>query len=159
MFAHLKVAVGTLQLLPHAMHVHRVRHHGVVMKIHTQTFVRPKMDGRRFPKCQTIERPRIAFHVAGKMQFDVPARITLIQRTADGVQIGISEHAPTVITQPDAGVVQIGSGRIDTHIDTGTVFAASMVHSGCFHCHATVLHLGHMSHATLTHDSHHIDHA
>src|SRR3546814_5318451 len=50
-------------------------------------------------KLHAIERPDEAFHVAGQMQLDFTARFPRIDRATDGMQVGVGQHAPAVVTQ------------------------------------------------------------
>src|SRR3546814_9357958 len=53
------------------------------------------------------------------MQLDFALRAARIHRAAHGVQIGKSEYPPAVVTQANAGVVQIGARHVYPHVDAG----------------------------------------
>ena len=61
-----------------------------------------------FGELLAVERPDEALHVAGEMQLDLAPRLAPIDRTADRVQIGVSQHAPAVVAQADARIVEAG---------------------------------------------------
>ena len=69
--ASLKAAVRIFQLAPHAVQVHRVSHHGVVMQDHTQALAVTEMHRCRLPEFDAIEGLVVTLHVASQVQLDL----------------------------------------------------------------------------------------
>ncbi len=115
-------------------------HHGVVDEHHAQALVVTEMHGRGPAEFDSIDRPRVAFHVAGEMQLDFPPRPPTVKRTADRVQIGIGQDAPPVVAQTHARVVEVGAGRVHAHVHARAVFGPGMVRAR---------HAGHVAHHVL----------
>ena len=108
----LEFSFGGFKFAPHAVHMHRVGHHGVVMKNDAYPLAMAKMYRCRLTEFEPVERPRIAFHVARQMQFDFPLRTARIERPTDRVQVGQRQNAAAVVAQADTRIVQIGSCHI-----------------------------------------------
>src|SRR3546814_11916922 len=62
------------------------------------------------------------------------------------MQFGVGQHAPAVVTQADARIVEIGAWHVDVHVHAGAVFGTGVTHDGCGrgrHAgHAAVIHAG-----------------
>src|SRR6185437_12023013 len=90
-----------------------------------------------------------------------------VERTTDRVQIGVGQHAATVVTQTAARIVEVGAWHVDVHVDAGiVVFGAGVTHQrGTTHGHAARVHSGHATvHAAMPgtahgHRAHHVLHA
>src|SRR3546814_10140071 len=74
------------------------------------------------------------------------SRFPRIDRATDGMQVGVGQHAPAVVTQADARIVEIGAWHVDVHVHAGAVFGTGVTHDGCGrgrHAgHAAVIHAG-----------------
>src|SRR3546814_19643268 len=76
------------------------------------------------------------------MQLDFALRAARIHRAAHGVQIGKSEYPPAVVTQANAGVVQLGARHVYPHVASVTVFSSGVtsLSAGAGHCHVAIAH-------------------
>ena len=90
--AHLKLPVGTLQLVPHAVHMHGMGHHRVVVQDYAEALVAAEMHGCGLAELQSVDRPGEALHVAGQMQFDLPPESSFVERPADRVQVDLPKN-------------------------------------------------------------------
>ena len=70
------------------------------------------------------------------------------------MDVGIGEHAPAVVAQAHAGVVEVGAGHVHAHVGARPVLGAGV--PGMYRIHATV---SHAAHAALGHGAHHVHHA
>lgn len=76
-----KLSVRRFQLTPHAVQMHGVRHHGVVVQYDPDPLAVLKAHRRRFPILSTVERPAIALPI-------FPVRWSSISRSAPRGSIG-----------------------------------------------------------------------
>src|SRR3546814_2266019 len=103
-------------------------HHRVVDQHDAQALAAVEVHRLGVGKLHAIERPDEAFHVAGQMQLDFTARFPRIDRATDGMQVGVGQHAPAVVTQADARIVEIGAWHVDVHVHAGAVFGTGVTH-------------------------------
>ena len=125
-------------------------HHGVVVQDHAQALAVAEMHGAAVGEVQAVERPGVALHVARQMQLDFALGPPGIERSADGLEIGQREHAPAVVAQTDAGVIEVGARHVHAHVGAGAPFGARVAHGGAgllqrIGRHA-VRHAGHAAH-------------
>src|SRR3546814_14486932 len=69
--ARLEGTIGRFQFAPHALHVHRMGHPGVVMQDDSHAFTVAQMHGSGFAKLDTIKEQAVAFHISVKLQLDI----------------------------------------------------------------------------------------
>ena len=50
-----------------------------------------------------------------------------------GMQIREGQHAPTVVAQSDAGVIEVGARHVNAHVRAGTILGASVASSSAGH--------------------------
>ena len=84
------------------------------------------------------------------------------------MQIREGQHAPTVVAQSDAGVIEVGARHVNAHVRAGTILGASVASSSAgtasprrgvlavIHRHATVVHgaVIHACHRPMIHPGH-----
>ena len=168
--ARKEATVGAFQLAPHAVQVHGMGHHGVVVQNDPQPLAVFEVHRRGLSELQPVQGPCVAFHVAREVQFDLPAGASLVQRPRRGMQIREGQHAPTVVAQSDAGVIEVGARHVNAHVRAGTILGASVASSSAghgqsppprrvlavIHRHATVVHgaVIHACHRPMIHPGH-----
>ena len=164
--ARLKLPVGALQFAPQPVQVHGMGHHGVVVQNHAHPLVVPEMYRRGLAEFQPVERPGVAFHVAGQVQLDLAPGSARIERPAKGVQVGIGQHPPAVVAQANARIVEVGARRVHAHVRARAVFGFGVAHTHRRRpCHSravghdvsAVIH-GHATVGTVIHRPHHVAH-
>ncbi|MCY1446240.1 hypothetical protein D9M71_627940 [compost metagenome] len=97
MLANHEVAVLVLQIAPHAVEVDGVSHHGVVDQGDAKTLAIFQPQRFSVGEFDTVERPRELLHVAGKVQFDCPSRLSTIGIDEGAPQIGVRQHSTPVV--------------------------------------------------------------
>src|SRR5512138_792220 len=117
MLADLKLTAWRFDLAPHAVQMNGVRHHRVVHERDAQSLTMSEAKRRRLGELLAVERPDEALHVTGEVQADLSTWRAHIDRAADRVQIGIRQHVPPVIAEPDARIVQARADLLRHHID------------------------------------------
>ena len=77
-------------------------HHGVVDQDNAQAFAAVESERFGVRKLHAVERPGKSLRMASQVEFDSShgfASIGISERT---LQIGVGQHAPSVVSQPDA---------------------------------------------------------
>ena len=129
--ARKEATVGAFQLAPHAVQVHGMGHHGVVVQNDPQPLAVFEVHRRGLSELQPVQGPCVAFHVAREVQFD-PGRASC-PAAPTGMQIREGQHAPTVVAQSDAGVIEVGARHVNAHVRAGTILGASVASSSAGH--------------------------
>ena len=106
-----------LEVAPHPVQVDRVRHHRVVDQHDAQALAVVEPQRLGVGELHAVERPGEAFHVAGQVQLDRPRRLAAVGIGERAPQIRVGQHAPAVVAQADAGIVQLGRRRHRLHVD------------------------------------------
>ena len=111
----LEGAVGRFQIAPEPVQVDGVGHHGVVDQHEAHALAMLEHDGLGVGELHAVDRPHVAFHVAGQVQFDFAGGRRVVRGLDHGAQVGVGQHAPAVVAQADAGIVQPGRHHVGQH--------------------------------------------
>ena len=128
-----EAAVGGFELLPQAVHVHGVGHHGVVVQDDAHALAEAEVHWRALAEFEAVELPGVALHVAREVEFELALGAARVERAAEGVKIGEREGAAAGVAEADAGVIEVGARHVHPHVGARAVFAAGVVHGAAGH--------------------------
>ena len=134
-----------------------------------------EMHRRAAAELKAVERPGVAFHIAGQVQFDFARRPARVERAANRGQIGQRQYLATIVAQTNARIIKAGAWHIDAHIGARAILRPGVVDfSGWFgqrivvhhvlamiHCHRTMPHIVHVMrhrHGAVIHARHLMTH-
>ena len=79
-FQWILMTMTIIQNHPHAVEVYGVVHHGIINESQADSFsVNQSYGFRSFRKLFSVERPHVAFHIAGQVQLDLSPGMPLIR--------------------------------------------------------------------------------
>ena len=96
-FTNHEVAVRILQITPHAVKVDGVSHHGVVDQRDADTLAVLKAQRLGIRELDAVEGPGKFLDVPGEVQLNGSAGFAAIRVGEDAFQVGIGQHATTIV--------------------------------------------------------------
>ena len=94
-----------------------MRHHRVVDEHDAQALAVGEPQRLGIGELDAVERPGEPLHVAGQVQLDRARRLAAVGIVERARQIRVGQHAPAVVAQADAGIVELRRRRRRLHVD------------------------------------------
>ena len=119
MLPDLELALGILEVAPHAVQVNGVRHHRVVDEHDPHAFAIRQPNGLGTGKLDAVERPGESLHVSGQVQFDRARRLPTVGIIEDAREVRVGQNASPVLPEANSRVIELRRRRHRLHVDEG----------------------------------------